>query len=396
MTNAIVMTAKPKVSYFLYSHDHPVDENDSAWHAPLPQERSGPDPAGKQRETSPVTIKDYFPAARSFLAKNRFAVVVRSAGRHLGCDVTPDRLEAIDICLVKHGAFYHPARVDVRMPGQCLAFVLNAAFNAAGKTCMQTEYALLKKLNRKVQKGDLPAVYGRGTAGRTSGGPRFEFFLGEWFTGFHEFHLSVDPRDNRCKIGVWDDRKGLVFLTDAEAESLYCRVARILTRYYNPQTFEHIASWHHAAGDFVVRKRGRSIDTRLITVREYRPLFACRSTDAATILNALLVFFLNLSIRNRLDRIDGVGEIGWAGDIAVSGTVKGFFDALKAGTGVTGIPASLAGGFRAYLASLSESDLLDLLCDIVGRYPPQLPEVAVIRGQLKAHAASLRRALAAG
>jgi hypothetical protein len=42
----------------------------------------------------------------------------------------------------------------------------------------------------------------------------------------------------------------------------------------------------------------------------------------------LLIFFLNLSIRMRLDRYDGVGDIVWADGPVVQSTLDGVMDGL--------------------------------------------------------------------
>ena len=53
-----------------------------------------------------------------------------------------------------------------------------------------------------------------------------------------------------------------------------------------------------------------------------------QNRDIQALLDALLVFFLNLTIRMRLDRQDGIGEIVWADDIAIKGTLQGFLEGL--------------------------------------------------------------------
>ena len=98
-------------------------------------------------------------------------------------------------------------------------------------------------------------------------------FLGEWFEGYNEFHISLDPADEKHKIIVWDHEHGNYFLSTDQTKALYRQAAKILTCYYNVETFEQISSWHHAAGDFVLKCQNDEIDLKLITVRQYRPMF---------------------------------------------------------------------------------------------------------------------------
>jgi hypothetical protein len=224
-------------------------------------------------------------------------------------------------------------------------------------------------------------------------------FLGEWFQGFNEFHISVDPTDERHKIVVWDQEHGNYFLSTDQAEDLYRQAARILTGYYNLTTSEHISSWHHGAGDFVLRCQDREIDLKLITVRRYAPLFEIDSgiehkePDAEWILESLLVFFLNLAIKMRIDRLDGVGEIVWSDDIAVKGVLKGFFEGLVSKPPVRSFPGSLADGFRKYLSACTPADLVDLNFAMVQAYHPMAPEVPIIRQNLEQHVKDLYRAM---
>ncbi len=105
------------------------------------------------------------------------------------------------------------------------------------------------------------------------------------------------------------------------------------------------------------------------------------------ILEALLVFLLNLSIRMRLDRIDGVGDIVWSDDIAVQGTLKGFFQGLNRKNSTGLFSDSFDAYFHDYLLlSCTEKDFYDLSLDIVNSYNPLAPEIPVIRQNIKKHA----------
>ena len=218
-------------------------------------------------------------------------------------------------------------------------------------------------------------------------------FLGEWLEGYHEFHLSGEPAEMNSRLVVWDPVKGAHPLSKQQRIDIYRQIALILTAYYDLETFEQIFSWHNAAGDFIVKTDGGQIDLRLITVRKYAPLFADVSGDADTILQALLIFWLNLSIRIRLDRLDGVGEFGCADDDMVDAALNGFFDGLALQVRFGRIPKELPDLFAGYLKALASDDRDTLLEGVVGRLNGHPSEKALIRKHLKRHGEKMTQAI---
>jgi hypothetical protein len=169
---------------------------------------------------------------------------------------------------------------------------------------------------------------------------------------------------------------------------------KILTYYYNIETFEQIVSWHHAAGDFVLKCHKDDIELKLVTVRLYRSMYenngsVCINLDAELVLEALLVFFLNTAIKMRIDRLDGVGGIVWSDKMALKGILKGFFEglALKPETSVFTEPLDRC--FIQHLLSCSRTDFVDLNHAIAHTYPSQAPEVQVIQKHLGKHVEDL-------
>ena len=113
-----------------------------------------------------------------------------------------------------------------------------------------------------------------------------------------------------------------------EAFRIFEESSKILALYYDGRDFSRIGAWHHAAGDFIVKARDdEGINVRLTTVRKYEPL---PETENAAPMIALVYFFLDTTVRMRLDRLNGVGETVWADDFAVTATVKGFIEGLRA------------------------------------------------------------------
>jgi hypothetical protein len=138
---------------------------------------------------------------------------------------------------------------------------------------------------------------------------------------------------------------------------------------------------------------------RLITVRDYRPLFQFREEtkippDIETILQALLIFLLNLGIRTRLDRLDGTGEMAWSDPVAVEATVTGVLDALAQKPIPFELPLPMDQLFRRYLAVCAASDLLEISRAIAAKaFPTGSPEHPLLQKHLKEHTAILAAVL---
>jgi len=382
----------PRFSFFIFHSTEPVTEDSRIWHEPIPLRL---DTLMKQDgDEESVNHAAYFRAAQRFLEADSFEVLTRAVSRRLNRDVAAPDIAEIRICLQKHGEFYHPARIEIVAYQKQLSFVLNVAVSKTGRRFIEAEFHLLNRLNTEHPFHYLPQAYGFGrTAG--SNGKKFAMFLGQWFDGYHEFHISIDPDDKTPKIMVWDDAQGRFFLTVEQTQTLYARISKILTAYYNLTSFEQIFSWHHAAGDFIVKVKDEKLDLRLVTVRRYEAIFEKQnntqtfSGDPQQILQALLIFFLSLSIHMRLDRLDGIGEMVWSDSVAVEATLVGFLEALSMKPDVPSSPDSPLVCFIAYLASCSERDLIDLTAAIVNRFNPQMPGLAVVKKNIHRHAETL-------
>jgi hypothetical protein len=375
-------------SYFLSSAAEVVEEDGSLWRCTFPLSRNplnteACDPAGLE-----LTYGDYFKAVRRFLENREFKVVTSAIIDAIQKPCRYRDIEAIDIFLVKHGQFYHPSRVHVLVLGRTFTFVVNAALSCSGKSCIKQEFELLSRLSLTPSGAFLPRVYGYGEV-RLQKGYVVKLFLGQWFDDFHEFHVSVDPTDQQYKLRVWDGCEEPGFLTPDQTLELYRQIALILTIFYDPETFEQVFPWHHAAGDFIVSCSNNLLQIKLITVRQYGALFENPGKDEATLLEAMLLFLINLTLRTRLDRLDGVGAVTWAGSAAVEGTVRGFMDGLSAKTSCWDVR------FKKFLATVSILELTEICEAVTDSYHPLAPELPVVREHLTAHAAELLACLTA-
>jgi len=164
-------------------------------------------------------------------------------------------------------------------------------------------------------------------------------------------------------------------------------------------------------------------------VRRYDSLFRDlnpqknRTQDTELILQALLLFFLRLSIRMRLDRMDGVGEIIWADHRAVAGTLEGFLEGLSLKPQIPLMPDAMADHravastlegfleglslkpqiplmpdaidrcFRYYLSVCTKEDVYELSQAVVNEFNPMSPETPIVKQYLDEHVAVLSRSL---
>jgi hypothetical protein len=222
---------------------------------------------------------------------------------------------------------------------------------------------------------------------RCSGGSDVKLFVAQWFEGFHEFHASENG------IRLWDgDGLGKPLSRD-QCHEVFRQVAFILTHYYSLKTFEHISSWHHASGDFVVRSQADRVEIKLISARQYKPLMANDRPDPVTVLEALMAFLLDLSIRTRIDRLNGVGKYVWADEVSVAATVEGFYQAMKRKGQIDVISAEPYRWTREVFSSLDIGHWKDLAANLMDSYPPASPEIPLIETHLSDHLEVFCRAL---
>lgn len=392
------MTFSPFISFFISDRNNPVSRSDSLWNHQIPQApdtgKSGTDKSGITAAN--VTIGDYFIAAHTFLYIDNGKLLADAMTKQAGYEIQPGRIGKIDIFLIKHGRFYHPALIEVTADKRTCSFVLNIAISEEGNACIETEYELLKKLGQIDHIGCLPQVYGKGRF-FTEQGCEIQMFSGLWFDNFFEFHISKDRKTDQNRIIVWDQVRGNKYVAAESAARIYHDVAKILTNFYNPETFEQIFSWHHAAGDFVVCIDDKeNVEVKLITVRRYAPMIDLPESgisDPLDSLHGLLLFLINISIRTRFDRLDGIGTPVWADEIAVENTVKGFFKALSQKSPLSGMDLPLADLFHEFVLRITPSDFDEAVHEVTDSYNSKSPEIRLFSSKFAAHASKLYQVL---
>ena len=386
------MDSQPRFRFFLATDAHALDATDPLWRAPLPlAPENGLVPPPQPRRKS-ITYADYFEAIRSYLSRNHCEALMRGLPAPICSPSARRPFEEIRIYLEKHGAHYHPARIVIPDLQPPRAFVVNVAVAAAGRQILEADVANLKRLNRRYGYDFIPRVYHWGSGSLNKGRP-LKMFLGNWLEGYHEFHVG-GLGSGRANILLWDPAAGPRPLSCGQTAQLYRRAAMILTAYYNLYSFEHISAWHHAAGDFVAKVDSGSVDVKLITVRAYLPLFRALEADPETVIQALLLFVLKLSLGMRLDRLNGTGEMVWLDDTVCAATLKGFRDGLHLQARRGWIPDDFARHFMSFMKGLPGDDLFELLAGVAERFPREGAGTALIRKNLKRHLDALQTALA--
>ncbi len=297
------------------------------------------------------------------------------------------KIDALFIFLEKHGAFYHPSRVQVRFGKETVSLVLNVAVTDAGRRRLQEEFLLMRSLYGRTVP-HLPRLFCSGI-GRSPEGRSLPMFLGEWFDGFFEFHLT--GRGDQTML--WDPKTGPRRLSHAPRRNLYRGVARILAETYDMETGGRVHPWHHGAGDFICRDgETERIDTRLITVRGYPTPFVDGQAAPGQALRELIVFFLHLSMRTRLDRADGTGDLLWADGETVEPTLVGFAEGL-ADRSVPGYPGPLSEVFLMLMRELTPEAVNALAEDALAYFGAGTEEDQIARRRRKRHLTELSEAL---
>ena len=95
----------------------------------------------------------------------------------------------------------------------------------------------------------------------------------------------------------------------------------------------------------------------------------------------------------RLDRCNGTGDLVWAGDWAVIGTVNGFFEALLEKPDFDLLPAPLSTAWGYFVAHLPPQKLHEAFETVTTLYPASTPENRLIRRHLSDHLRDLQKAL---
>ncbi len=379
------MIFKENINFYISNIKKPVNKKDEIWEKQFPLELVNF--TEKKVDNSYLTYGDYFGLIYNFITYNNFKNILTAIYK-INNKIINEDIENINIYLKKHGQFYHPSKIDIIIKkNNKISLVLNIALNKEGKSVINREYNILKEINIKYKNTYLPEVFNLCEI-KVNDDLKAILFLGQWFENFCEFHISMDL-NNIKKIIVWNFTEKNYYLSGKQEKELYKNVAKIITFYYNPETFEQIYPWHHAAGDFVIKKNSDQIDLKLITVRQYLPMVDTVKKDIVFQIEILLLFFLNLSIRIRIDRLDGTGGIVWSNDIAIDGFIEGFCQAMNEKNNTNCI--NIYSCFKDFILNLEKEELNYYFKEILESYNNKTSEVEFINNNLKKHISLLHK-----
>jgi len=344
-----------------------------------------------------LTLGDYFETIRKFALRDGGRCLIDALRAGAIGEGGLAAIQGIRIRSEKHGVLYHVASVEIVVDDSTVKFAVSTAVSSEAKSCLTNEYEIVKSLYRSLRPSYLPKIYEKGDMICQGGDQPYEtltLMLSEWFEGYHEWHFSSDQADNRQKICIWDLENGHRYASEEEAFEIFRQASRILTLYYDAHTFKQIYPWYHAAGDFVVKTGDDGIHVKLTTARDYRSIMDFFSEDAVHPMIARVYFFLNLTVRMRLDRLNGVEETIWAGDFIVQAVAEGFFEALGFMGGKGMLTSDEIQECLSLLQSLAEDDFERLFNPLLALYQEDSPdEFHVIHAHLKGHVGALYRTL---
>lgn len=343
-----------------------------------------------------LTLKDYFAALEQFVSTSDGALL-QTALEALNLVEPGQRADLSEIIIrsEKHGAYYHIASIEPIGLENKAKFAVTTALSEPARQSLQEEFRTMQQLST-MNEDLLPQVFGLETVTcqTAAGDEEFGMMLGEWFDGYHEWHLSINPDSGRREMQLWDYDRGCRFLNETESYEVVHRAAFILTYYYDQAAFREIYPWHHGAGDFVVKADPDGVSVRLITVRQYDPLVLFEQAEGADRLVAAIHFLLNLTARIRLDRLDGVGEPAWLGSFAVKAALSGFIAGLGAVEAEGRLYLGSIADFLEIMRSFDRQEIYDMYGSLLAIYANEdEDDFRLIQERLTEHAEELYAAL---
>jgi hypothetical protein len=109
---------------------------------------------------------------------------------------------------------------------------------------------------------------------------------------------------------------------------------------------------------------------------------------------AAIHFLLNLSLKMRLDRIDGVGEPAWIENFAVNAAVAGFFTGITATQAQNRLTIENVSEFLEIMQSFDAQEIYDMYKSLLEIYAEEdQDDFRLIQAKLPAHTEELHEAL---
>ncbi|MGC8658374.1 MAG: hypothetical protein ACP5U1_04810 [Desulfomonilaceae bacterium] len=334
--------------------------------------------------SNPVTFGQYMEAIKAFVLENLDGlceIVSQRSGSHAS-------IKLIDLVAEKRGADYFPASIRVKTIDNEFWFAANVALTDRGLSRIRQDYDLLMLLGKVSTEKFLPEVFFINSYEDPSSSctktPNL-IFLAEWFRGYHEFHVTDSVNADGPVFSLWDTDQGFFEFPESVAIELTEQVAYVLSSFFDLETLQEIYPWHHAAGDFVARLNP-SVDLKLITVRQYQPRISFPDHSDGNLIQALLLFLANLSVRARIDRMDGVGQFTWLkGRKFAKAVLLGVLRSVMATKRNNDRDHDFKKKFMTRLRELNVQDWATLLFDTIESYDKTAPDFETIKNNMVDH-----------
>ncbi len=278
-----------------------------------------------------LTLGDYFGLLSDFILSCKTEIESQFT-RHCGNQINFDCFDLVQIISQKHGALYHVAKVIFKHETRSFPISLCTALGKERCLHLAKEYRTTFYLNRKFEFQYLPEVYTFREIPLSRGGNKeiIAVMMAQWLEGYHEWHITYDDSDGQTQnVLIWDVDSHDRIAEEQISYQLFLKIAKILTLYYDTQTFEQILSWHNSAGDFVINASNEGVKVKLTTVREYGQLVSYPEDPSFNPIIPLVYFFLDLSLRIRLDKLQGTGVPVLADEKYLMPVIHGFFNGLN-------------------------------------------------------------------
>ncbi|MBN1833879.1 MAG: hypothetical protein JW896_17385 [Deltaproteobacteria bacterium] len=341
-------------------------------------------------------LGDYFKAIEHYLLKTSKPVLIDLVQSRIGLSEPFRRATRLVIRSEKHGHFSHIASAEFMFGDPSIQFAVITALNDQGKAWLRNEYDVISYLNEKTSLPYLPDLYYLDNIqwGRGKETVHLMMVLAEWLEDYHEWHLHPPDQNSGQMVRIWDSSRGHRLTSQAEAREVFRQSAKILTLYYESSDFRQIYPWHHGAGDFVVKTKEDMIHVKLTTARRYERFTLFDGNERIDPLLAITYFFLNLTVRMRLDRIDGTGDPVWARDDFVYPVIEGFFEGIEEKRRLSMYQSCESSELLSLLKSFSPEEIKRMFSPLLDLYRFDDPqEYALIQENLDDHALCLHSAI---
>jgi hypothetical protein len=350
-------------------------------------------PLSSKTTKAHINMESYFRVIENFIIANLDNLLHAVAQIH---GTAPPTIQRVEILAEKSGSDYHPAKITAVSPQADSSFAVNVAMTPRGFMRIDSEFPAMQFLGRHFQQKFVPSVFfcgAQSVSGQISSNHPARMFVTEWCDGYHEFHLSRNPISGEIQPKLWESQHRISPLSETELRQIYVRAAHILTYYYDIDTHREIYPWHHAAGDFIVSRTGNKIDVRLIATRQYSPRLIVRHSSDVSPCDAAILFLANLTLRMRLDRSDGIGDILWGPLHSVEDTVLGFVSGLRAQMQEGRVSKSVFEEMVVRLRMLAPDHLADIFTCVIDSYDPSAPDLQIIQHNSAEHVFQVFQAL---